>query len=102
MREGEGAVCAHRDGVRLEIKVYPSSSRSGLGGLSAGRISVHVHSPAQKGKANKEAFKVLAGALGIPPSRLELVRGQTSRHKAVLVRGLSPEQVLSALNLPTP
>ena len=102
MRESQAAVRGHADGTLMELKVHPSSSRSGLGGMSGGRLSLYVHSPAEKGRANKEALKLLADALGLPASRLELMRGASSRHKTALVRGLSPEEVCSALELTSP
>lgn len=97
MRDAESAICAHRDGALLEIRVHSSSSRRGLGEASAGRIAVYVHSSPEKGRANKEALKVLSGALGVPASHFGLVRGRTSRNKTVLVRGLSPDQVKDLL-----
>ena len=37
--------------------------------------------PAEGGKANRAVTKLLAGALGVPKSRLTLVRGTTARDK---------------------
>ncbi len=84
------AVREHAAGSLIYIKVRPGSSRQGLEGTSGGRVVVCVHSPAEKGKANRDVLKVLAEALDLPASRLEIVKGTSSRHKTVLARGLAP------------
>ena len=85
----DDAVSEHAEGSLIAIKVRPGSSRHGVEGMSAGRLVVCVHSPPEKGKANREVLKVLADALSVPPSSLEVVKGASSRHKTVLARGLS-------------
>jgi len=90
-------VRSHPDGSTIDIKVRPSSTRRCLEGFSGGRIVVCVHSSPEKGKANKEALRVLSDVLGAPPSRLEVIRGQSSRDKTILVRGLPPDEVIRCL-----
>lgn len=90
MASTDDVVREHTKGSLIDIKVRPGSSRQALESMSGGRIVVCVHSPPEKGKANREALKVLAEAVGLPPSRLEVIRGRKSREKTVLVRGLSP------------
>ena len=41
--------------------------------------------PPADGKANAAAIKLLAGYIGIAPSRITLLRGQSSRNKQFLV-----------------
>lgn len=48
-------------------------------------IRVYVTAVAADGKANKEVIKLLAKALGIPPSSLSITRGLTSRDKVITV-----------------
>ena len=79
----------HPEGCVCEIRVKPGSSRSRVEGITDGRVSVSVHSPPEKGRANREALRVLSSFLGIPPSRLEVLSGRSSRNKSLLVRGLS-------------
>lgn len=99
MDNDAAAVVAHRDGTVIEIKVYPSSSRRSVGRPSAGRVPVFAHSAPEKGKANREALKVLSETLGVPPSRLEVIRGATSRQKSVLARGLSTADACDRLGI---
>jgi uncharacterized protein (TIGR00251 family) len=91
------AIGEHRDGTAIAIKAYPSSSRRGLGAPVAGRIAVYVHSSPEKGKANTEVVKVLCEALGVSSSRVDVIRGHSSRHKTIVARGLPPTEVARLL-----
>ncbi len=95
----------HPAGCICEVRIKPGSSRSRVEGIYDGRIIISVHARPQKGKANREALRVLADLLGAPPSLLEIARGEASRNKSVLVRGRTiPEiqDVLSSLSVQYP
>ena len=96
----DDAVREHAEGSLIYIKVRPGSSRQDLGGMSGDRLVACVHSPPEKGKANREVLKVLSDALDIPVSRLEIVKGASSRQKSVLARGLSPDVTRDRLRPP--
>ena len=53
--------------------------------------------PADKGKANEALMKVLAEALGVKRSRVELIAGQTSREKKFLIRGAAVAELAGRL-----
>jgi uncharacterized protein (TIGR00251 family) len=95
----EEAIREHPEGSIISIKVHPSSSRRALEGSCEGPLNIWVHSPPDKGKANREALKVLSGALAIPPSRLEIIKGHTSRNKTILARGLPSSEAIDRLGL---
>ncbi len=98
--EGSGApVREHPRGCVIDVRVHPSSPRRGIDAGRGGRVQVFVHSPPREGRANKEVLKELAAALDIAPSRLELLRGQASRDKTVLARGISAAEAMSRLEL---
>lgn len=69
-----------RSGVVIAVKATPkaSSERIDTGGDP---IRVYVTAPPDKGKANAAVVKLLAKALGLPKSRLTLIRGETARDK---------------------
>ena len=71
--------------MRLEIRVRPGSSRTGVGGEHGGRLVVSVHERAVDGKATDAALDAVAAAVGVPAWRVRLVRGATSRDKLVEV-----------------
>ncbi len=70
---------------RLAVRVTPGAKSEGLG-IEAGRILAKVRAKPQDGKANEAVRDLLAAALGLAPSRLELVRGATSREKQFRIR----------------
>jgi uncharacterized protein len=91
----------HPEGSIIDIRVHPSSSRRGLVGLAEGRLNVCVHAPPEKGKANREALKVLSDALSVPPSRIKVIRGHSSRNKTILMLGLPLAETSRRLGFPT-
>ncbi len=82
------------------MRVQPRASRDGLGGVREGALVVRLTAPPVEGAANAALLKLLAKALGLPPSALELLRGQSGRDKLVLARGLDAAAVRSALLAP--
>jgi uncharacterized protein (TIGR00251 family) len=78
----------HAEGVLLPVRVQPGARREGIVGEHAGAIKIAVHAAPEQGKANHAVIDVLAKALDIPRGALEVVSGETSRQKRLLVRGL--------------
>lgn len=72
-------------GVEILIKVIPRASRSEIFGLQAGSLKVRLNSPPVDGAANKELIKLISKQTGIPKSRIEIIRGSSSRSKSVLL-----------------
>lgn len=87
----------HPEGVLLPIRAKPRAKRAGLLGTREGALLVGVTTPPEKGKANRAILHVLAQALRVPKSSLEIVQGETRREKVVLLRGLSAGEVLRRL-----
>jgi uncharacterized protein (TIGR00251 family) len=75
----------------------PRASRNGIVGIRDGRIVVRVTAPPVDGAATKAALSVLADALGVARTTIEVVSGQTSRNKAVTIGGLGAAEVFSRL-----
>lgn len=67
-------------GAVIAVKVRPGGRRN-LVSVSDEGLKVETTTAPEDGKATREVAKLLAKALGIAPSRLELVRGATSRLK---------------------
>lgn len=74
----------------LKVRVQPGSSRNEIAGRRDGAVVVRVTAPPVDGKANKAACKLLAERCGIPPSRVEIVRGESHRDKVVRLGGVDP------------
>lgn len=78
-------------GTVLSIFVQPRASRNQLVGLQGEELKVRLTSPPVEGAANKSCCAYFAKLLGVAKSAVELQAGEASRHKRLLVRGLSPE-----------
>ncbi|MGH2724880.1 MAG: DUF167 domain-containing protein [Actinomycetota bacterium] len=72
--------------VVVGARVRPRS-RPGLR-ESDGGLVVSVAAPPEKGKANEEARRALAGALGVAPSAVTLRSGGKARRKVFEVTGV--------------
>lgn len=80
------AVQALADGDgRLAVRVTPGARAEALE-IADGRLLAKVRAKPQDGKANEAVRDLLATALGLAPSRLELLRGATSREKQFRIR----------------
>ncbi len=75
------------------MKVSPRSSRPGVQGVEGEYLKVKLKSPPVEGKANSELVEVLAKALGISKTQMEIVKGFKGRIKEVMVSGLEPEEL---------
>jgi len=80
-------------GCLLPLRVTPGAKRNAVGGCHDGALKVSVTQIAEKGKANQQVVKLLAKALGMKKSQLELVSGETSREKRIACRGLHPAEL---------
>lgn len=69
-----------RPGAEIAVRVTPRASRNAVT-LDGETIRVRVTVVPEDGKANAAVVKLLARALGVAKSRLELVRGAGSRDK---------------------
>jgi uncharacterized protein (TIGR00251 family) len=85
------------DGVLLSIKVQPRASKNEIGETLGNELKIKVTAPPVDSAANEALLKFLAETLGCGKSAVQLVRGQTSRHKLVRVAGVSAEQVAQRL-----
>ncbi|HEK85484.1 MAG: DUF167 domain-containing protein [Candidatus Saccharicenans sp.] len=65
------------------VKVQPRASRQELIRVSETEFRARLTSPPEKGRANDELLKLLADYLGLPPSALRIIRGQSSRVKLI-------------------
>ena len=86
------------EGVILNVKAQPRSSRSGLDGLVGDTVKVRIRSAPVDGKANKELVETLADAFGIAKSSVVFKGGETSKTKRILLRGLTASTVRSVVS----
>lgn len=86
-----------KEGVLVEVYVAPRAKRSQLTGLHGGYPKIALAAPPIEGRANEELIAFLRDLFGLPRSRIELVRGDTSKRKLLLLKGVSVEQARQRL-----
>ena len=74
----------------MRIHVRPGASHAGVTGLHGDAVAIRVGARPVDGAANREVLALMARALGVRTTALELASGAKTRDKRVLVHGLSP------------
>jgi uncharacterized protein (TIGR00251 family) len=87
-------------GIRLATRVTPNAGRNQITGYKDGVLQVKVAAPPEKGKANKALVDLLSDRLGIRKSSIDIIKGETSRNKVVLINGISSEDLSKLLKIP--
>ena len=72
----------------LAVRVTPRSAKPGIGGWREGtdgrmELEIRVAEAPADGAANAAVLKLLARKLGLPKGSIEIVSGETSRHKRI-------------------
>ena len=67
----------------IKVRVQPKSSRNQVDGFQDGALRVRVTAAPTEGQANAAVIALLAKTLGVSKSRLEIIRGYSSRDKVV-------------------
>lgn len=70
-----------RTRVVIDISVSPNAPRTEVTGWHDSALRLRLSAPPVEGAANDALRKWLAQQLGLPQSRVELLRGQASRRK---------------------
>ena len=83
---------AHPEGTLLFVKAQPRASRNEIGEAIGAELKIKVTAPPVDSAANCALLDFLAETLNCPKSALSLIRGETSRHKTILLRGITPEE----------
>lgn len=76
-------------GVELRVKAQPRSRRPGIGGLTpdGAALRVAVTEAPEDGRANRAICLVIAAALDVPGSAVEVAQGAASRLKTLRIAG---------------
>ncbi|MGN0834128.1 MAG: DUF167 domain-containing protein [Kiritimatiellia bacterium] len=81
------------EGVILNVRAQPRSSRSGIDGLWGEAVKVRIRCAPVDGKANRELVETLADAFDLPKSAVVFRSGETSKTKRILLRGVTPARL---------
>jgi len=85
------------DGVRLRLKIVPRAARNEIAEALGDRLKVRIAAPPVDSAANGELVAFLARQLGVARGAVQITRGQASRNKTLVVRGMTAERLLAVL-----
>jgi uncharacterized protein (TIGR00251 family) len=83
----------HPDGVCLSVKLVPRASANEISESAGVELKIRVTAPPVDSAANDALLELLTETLGCARGAVQLIRGHTSRHKTVLIRGMTAERL---------
>jgi uncharacterized protein (TIGR00251 family) len=88
-------------GAVLSIHVQPKASKAEYAGLHGGALKFRVAAPPVEGAANEALCTYLAERFRLSKKAVVVKSGQSSRHKRVLLMGVTASQVRAWLASPS-
>ncbi len=88
---------ASPDGVTVAVKVQPRAPRNEIIGAEGAELKIKISAPPVDSAANQALVEFLADKLDCPRRCVQLLRGQTARHKLLLVTGVTAEDIAARL-----
>jgi len=89
-----------KQAVLVSVHVTLRAPKDEVQGPQGGALRVRLHAAPVEGAANAALLALLARALGVPRSQMQIVKGWSSRNKVVAVRGLEISEVQRRLGAP--
>ena len=77
------------DGVDVRIRAVPRASKNEIQGIYDGALKVRLTTPPIDGKANQALIKFLSKTLKISKAQIELIHGDTCRHKTIRIANIT-------------
>jgi uncharacterized protein (TIGR00251 family) len=87
MSNGSKPFTIKGDSILLKVKAFPKARETRILGVRNGELVVRIQASPLKGKANKELVKFLAKMFAIPRLEIQILSGETSRHKILRLPG---------------
>jgi len=81
------------EGLRFQVLAKPRAKKSRIVGEKGGAVEVAIGAPPVEGAANHELIRFLAKTIGVPQSRVVLVRGEGAKIKLIEVLGVTEAEV---------
>jgi uncharacterized protein (TIGR00251 family) len=73
------------DDLVLNILVQPKAGKDQIVGLQGDELKVRIKAPPVDGEANQALVKFLSKTFKVPKSNIEIINGETSRHKRLRI-----------------
>lgn len=89
----------HATGTYIAVKVQPRASKNEIGPALGHELKIKVTAPPVDAAANEALIELLAETLGCSKGKVQLAKGQTSRHKTIFVAGMTTVDVAAKLKV---
>ena len=86
--------------VDITIHVQPKSSQSKIV-FDSGIVRAWVNAPPIDGEANESVLKLFSKSLKIAKSKIEIIKGHSSREKTLRIDGLTEKEIYERLTNPS-
>ncbi len=77
-----------KDGITIEVKVEPRSSKKGISGIMGNVVKVKLTAAPVDGAANEQLIEVIADATGLRKSAIRIIRGSSAKRKIIEIKGV--------------
>lgn len=77
------------EGTEIRVHIQPRASKTEIVGVHGEALKIRIAAPPVDGQANAELFRFLAGRFSVPQHSVKVISGWNSRHKRVLIKGLT-------------
>lgn len=88
-----------KHGALLTVHVQPNASITECVGIHGDALKIRVAAPPTAGAANSELVRFLARQCSIPLSSVHIQSGRGSKHKRIVLKGVTAGHVIARLNL---
>jgi len=87
----------NEEGVVISLFVQPNAPKSSIIGEYNQLLKIKIKSPPVEGKANDEIVRFFSEVFHIAKNKVEILSGDKSKQKRVLIKGLSASQIQEVL-----
>jgi uncharacterized protein (TIGR00251 family) len=89
-------------GVTLAVRVQPGAKKTAIIGIfgdgPTAQLKISVQAPPLEGRANSALISFLADTLDLPKNNIELVAGELSKSKVLMLHGVTAESISAKLS----
>lgn len=89
----------HATGTYIAIKVQPRASKNEIGPALGDELKIKVTAPPVDAAANDAVVELIADTLGCSKGKVQLAKGQTSRHKLIFVSAMTTAEIAAKLKV---
>jgi uncharacterized protein len=88
-----------KHGVLLTVHVQPNARITECMGVHGDALKIRVAAPPTDSAANSELIRFLARQCSVPLSSVHIQSGRGSKHKRIVLKGVTAGHVIARLNL---